>query len=450
MGKRLWEKDEEIDKTVHAFTVGSDPFIDLQLVRWDLIGSAAHARMLTEIHILTREECSALLSCLKEILVAADHNRFNIPVELEDCHTAIEAYLVKQLGDVGEKIHTGRSRNDQVILTMRLYLRHQITLLIQGLHSLGMVLSRRFDEMSEVPMPGYTHLQRAMPSSVGMWLHAFYEACLEFAHEGLMLLDLQSSNPLGAAAGFGVPLPLDRNLVTKLLGFNRLQRSPIDVQNSRGRYELRLLNWCSTICNIIEKIAWDLQLYSTEEFGFFSVPKVFTTGSSIMPQKHNPDVLELLRARCGQVHGARDELLWIIAKLPSNYHRDLQLTKEPMIRAVPNLIVMLSMVSFVVDSAEVNVKTIEEAMTSDLYATYEAYSLVRKGVPFREAYRQTAERLKAGTLVKDNLVQDFTLIADSTKEYMAEARAEMKTVEEKLENWRKKLIDVENEIFVWE
>jgi argininosuccinate lyase len=437
MSGRLWDKGEPLDEAMHRLTVGDDPVVDRHLVPFDCIGSAAHARMLAKIGVLTEKECESLLAALREIAATG----LEIPPELEDVHTAIEARLTEKVGDAGRKIHTGRSRNDQVALAMRLYTRDRAVRWLGGLAELCDALLRRYDEAGEVPMPGYTHLQPAMPSTVGAWLHAFLEGCLELMREGLAVLDLMDANPLGSGAGFGVPLPVDRSFTASLLGFSRVQRSPLDVQNSRGRHEARLLAWGSAIGGLLEKLAWDVQLFSTREFGFFSLPAELATGSSIMPQKRNPDLVELLRAGAGRVRGAAAELAWVSAKLPSSYHRDLQYTKAPLLRGVAAVDTMLEMAVLVVGGIQVNAERLREAMYPDLYATHAAYRLAREGVPFRDAYRQVAEQ--GGEFDPSEFAAEARLLSERTSADVAAAREELSALKQQTAAWAERLQQAE-------
>jgi argininosuccinate lyase len=448
MVRRLWDKGEALDEAVQQFTIGNDPQLDRALIRWDCVGSAAHAQMLCSIGLLNKKECQAILDGLREAWELGVKEEFDIPFELEDGHTAIESFLVEKIGEAGKRVHAGRSRNDQIITAMRLYLRHQTLSLIEELSAWNDALSKRYDELKDVDMPGYTHLQRAMPSSFGMWLEAFDESVLDLIREGFSILDALDSNPLGAAAGFGTSLGLDRKLTAKLLGFSRVQRNPIDVQNSRGRYELRFLRWTEAVATIVEKLAWDMQLYVTEEFGFISLPNELTTGSSIMPQKRNPDVLELLRGRAARVRGAASELAWVTAKMPSNYHRDFQYTKEPVMKAVGNVFESVRLMAHAVSTFTINPDALKEAMSADLYATYEAYRLVKDGKPFRDAYRETSKQVADGTLDVDALSADFAEIKTSIDIAMSEARAEQKALDAQAKDLRGKLDAVEAGVFL--
>lgn len=447
MTKRLWDKGEELNNQVQAFTVGNDPLLDKELVYFDAIGSGAQARMLEKIGVLTNKECSALLDGLKQIVELSKKGDFEIPIELEDCHTAIENYLSSQAEEAGGKIHTGRSRNDQVILAVRLYLRHHTVAKLSELGQLCRIIQKRIEEFGNVPMPGYTHFQPAMPSSIGMWLHAYLEAFLEQIHDGLRLLEQLDRNPLGAASGFGSSLTLDRKFVSSLLGFGKTQRSPIDIQNSRGRIELKYIRWGVDIAGIIEKLSWDIVLYSTREYGFLSLPSELTTGSSIMPQKRNPDVVELLRARASKLRAAEDELRWVASKLPSNYHRDLQYTKEPILRCTENLEQIVPIVGLVLNALVINEDKLEEAMSADLYATYDAYRRVGQGTPFRVAYRETAEQVHRGMIDKEELRKDFAQISSDLKKEIAEALKELSSAEKKIQAWKERLAAVDSAIF---
>ncbi len=447
MAKRLWEKGEELNERVHDFTVGNDPEIDKELVRWDIIGSAAHARMLATQKLISNAELHQLLSALKDLLKESDDGQFEIPRTLEDCHTAIESKLIAKLNDTGRKIHTGRSRNDQVMLAMRLLLRARVVGVVEGLARFSStVLTKAFSTADE-PMPGYTHFQPAMPTSVAMWLHAFAESAIALIRQGLHVLDSLDTNPLGAASGFGVSLPLDRALVAKHLNFSRVQRNPISVQNSRGYHELLVCRLISDIGAVIEKFSFDMVLYTAREFGFFTLPTSFTTGSSIMPQKHNPDVLELLRARAGKLRAAETELTWITSKLPSHYHRDFQYTKEPVIRSLRNIEEMLPIATEVVQSFGINSEKLKAAMTSDLYATYDVYKQVRAGTPFRDAYQATAARIAKDDIDKESLISEFEPIAKENEQERIAAHAELGELFSDIAQWRNLITEVETRIF---
>lgn len=414
---RLWDKGQKIDEVMHRLTVGNDPTDDLNLLYWDCVGSVAHAKGLEKLGLLTADETASLLTALDTLMQEVKAGEIHILPELEDAHTTIESILTKRLGDLGKKLHTGRSRNDQVILALRLYMRHTAVQWMQKLITLGDVIATRFSELAHIPMPGYTHLQPAMPASVGMWLHAFLEGSLELIRDGHFFLEQTDHSPLGSAAGFGSSLPMDREYTAHLLGFSRAQRSFIDIQNSRGRYEERLLFWGVQIGALWEKFAWDVSLYCTREFSFFSLPDTLTTGSSIMPQKKNPDLVELLRARSAKMRGYLAELQWVIGKLPSHYHRDLQLSKEPLFKGIQEVAHIFDSVGLIIKGLQVHPKNIDKQMQAELYATYEAYRQVRRHMPFRDAYRHTATLVKEGKISREGYEAEWDVIKTEVDDY---------------------------------
>jgi argininosuccinate lyase len=443
---RLWDKGLPLDELVHRFTVGDDPLCDLLLVHDDCLGSAAHARTLHQAGLLSADELHGLLAGLREIDLAASQQRFQIAPEQEDCHTAIEALLTARCGQAGEKIHTGRSRNDQVATAMRLYLRRQTLHLLDGLAAFAHVLLHRIEQAGDTPMPGYTHMQLAMPSSVGQWLHAHLEAAFEQMHAGLALLERLDACPLGTGAGFGVPLPLDRALTARLLGFSRVQRSPIDVQNSRGRYERCFARLAADLGGILDKLSCDLLIFSSPGFVFFSLPAELTTGSSIMPQKRNPDVLELMRARATRLRARVWELEAVTAKLPSSYHRDLQLTKEPVFRAAADADALLAVAARVVALFEVRTERLAAAMVPELYATLAVYRLVREGMPFRAAYRQVAADIQAGRFTPPPPDPSEPRPELVTPQLLAELRAELAGLRTRTREWSDRIAAAETAV----
>ena len=424
---RLWDKGASIDALVHRFTVGDDPLWDAHLVHWDCIASAAHVRTLERARLLTADECRALVAELATIDALAADGQFVITPEQEDCHTAIEAHLTQRLGPTGAKVHCARSRNDQVAVAMRLFLRHHAFVWFDAIQSACAELLNRARRDGHIAIPGYTHLQPAMPSSVGQWCQAHLEGLLEQAAAVTDLLDRLDSCPLGTAAGFGVPIPLDRGLTAKLLGFSRSQRSPIDVQNSRGRMETYALRVAADVGRVLEKLSWDLILYVSSEFGFARLPEALTTGSSIMPQKRNPDVLELLRGRSARLRARLFEVEQISAKLPSSYHRDLQLTKEPAIRTALELPEMLAVATRVIDGVEWLPETAAAKMGDELYATHAALALVQQGTPFRDAYRQIAEQVRSADFRPASLAEWRQTDGRADATMLAEAAADLET-----------------------
>jgi len=400
-GTTLWAKDLPLDVAIHRFTVGEDPDTDLTLLPWDCQGSAAHAKMLAATGLLEGPDAAALVRGLKRIANLARQNAFPIPPHMEDGHTAIEADLTRSLGAVGQRIHLGRSRNDQVILAFRLYLRDALLRLGLRVSDLAEAFLAFAREHQQEPLPGYTHLRRAMPSTFGMWAAAFAEGLLEELEALQSVYQRLDRCPLGSAAGFGVPLPIDRELTAKLLGFSKVQRSPIDVQNSRGRHETAMLQWAASTGGVLEKFLWDVSFYSTEEFGFLKLPDAFTTGSSIMPQKKNPDVVELARGRCRELRGTAGLVEQIASGLPSSYHRDLQLLKRPVILGLRQADELFGVLVRLIPALKVNAEATAAASTDELYAAHQAYVLVQGGMPFREAYRKVAQQIQEGTFAPD-------------------------------------------------
>ena len=401
MSAQLWSRGLPLDEAVHRFTVGEDPDLDAVLLPHDALGSAAHARMLAHAGLLPAADADALVAKLAAVTKRAREGGMRIGIEQEDAHTAIENLLTAELGDAGKRIHLARSRNDQVILALRLYMR---AALLDVSAQVG-ALSRAFLAFAKAhaaePMPGYTHLRRAMPSSFGLWGAAFAAGLAEELQALQAVYARLDRCPLGAAAGFGVPLPIEREYTAKLLGFSAVQVSPVDVQNSRGRHELALLNGLASIGLVMEKFLWDVALYSMPEFGFIRLPDAFTTGSSIMPQKRNPDVVELARGRCRELRGYAAMLQELASGLPSNYHRDLQLLKKPLFGAVVSAKSWLDVLIALIPALEVDAAKAAAASSDDIYAAHHAYALAQGGMPFRDAYKQVAKEIEGGKFKPD-------------------------------------------------
>lgn len=398
MSKPLWEKPEQpaVDAEVFAFTVGDDPVIDNNLIPYDVIGSIAHVEGLERIAVLSREESDALKSSLQSIYREWEAGRFRVGAEDEDVHSALERVLTEQLGETGRKVHAGRSRNDQVLTALRLYMKAAVADMTSVLAGLTGTCIEAGKKHEQALMPGYTHGRRAMPSSVGFWFASFADDWCSQLEQGRALFRQLDASPLGAAAGFGVPLQLDRQFVAERMGFSRVQVNAAAVQNSRGRDACAVLSWLVEIGRGVEKMACDLLQFATREFGFVSVPEDFCTGSSIMPHKKNPDVFELLRAGPSLVRACRDEVERVIEKLPSNYHRDFQLSKAPLFRGVERTRTMLRILNRSLPRLTWDLERMREACTDEIYATHRAVSLVGAGLPFRDAYRQAAEELSTG------------------------------------------------------
>ncbi len=387
---KLWEKESKVDKKIEEFTVGNDYILDQELIRYDCLGSIAHCRMLGKIGILNEKETEKTIGILEEII---DKGTLDILPNQEDCHTAIENYLTEKLGDIGEKIHTARSRNDQILTALRLYYLDKIDDCRNFVEGFTGALKKLSLKYGDTPLPGYTHMRKAMPSSLSLWCQAFIES----SEDNMTLLNasnnLMDQSPLGTAAGYGVPMKLDRKFTSDELGFSRIQKNPIYAQISRGKFEVTLIHSMGQIMFDLNKLASDLILFSMPEFGFFDLPEQFCTGSSIMPQKKNPDVLEILRGKYHTVKACETEISGLISGLGTGFHRDFQLTKEPAMKGIKTTLDSLEIASLVIRNITVNTDRCKEAMTDEIYATERAYALVKKGIPFREAYRQIGKEL---------------------------------------------------------
>jgi len=391
--KKLWDKGYDLNKTIESYTVGNDPILDKQLIYYDCIASIAHTKMLGKMGLLTKTEAMYLVQELKHIIDLDKKGEFPITQDQEDCHTAIEMFLTNSLGDVGKKIHTARSRNDQVLTALRLYYKDQINNINQLIEGLIYSISSFTSDHGNIQFPGYTHMQRAMPSSFDLWGTAF----LDSMKDNLLLLDtvnkLVDQSPLGTAAGYGVPLNIDREFTAKELGFSSVQNNSVYTQFSRGKFEISVLHVLSQIMLDLNKIASDLILISMSEFGYVEIPDEFCTGSSIMPQKKNPDVLELLRAKYHVVSSFEFQVSQLTANLISGYNRDIQLTKEPVMRGFSITAESIKIAILLFQNISVNEQKCKDAMTDELFATEKVYELVKKGVPFRDAYLKIAKTI---------------------------------------------------------
>ncbi len=447
MVKPLWDKGTSVNQRMHALTVGNDYLLDRVLMPFDCVGSAAHARMLSSIGIITQNECIGLLRELKILFAKSKSGEYEISPDSEDCHSAIEQALTEILGESAKKIHTGRSRNDQVALALRLYLRDKTLSCLEALSQTVTTLVQRYEELHSVPMPGYTHMQPAMPSSAGIWLHAQIEGCLDLMAQGFRLYERIDSSPLGAAASYGSSLQLDRVLVAKLLGFSRVDRSVLDVQNARGRLEEHFLFWASQISGVFEKFATDMALFMTREFNFFALPLEMTTGSSIMPNKKNPDLIELLRAKASKIRSALFESMNILSKLPSGYNRDQQLSKDSLMRGATALEQGLEMYQLALSSFTVNRERLEASMYPELYSTYAALRDCKNGSAFRDAYLKAAVDLTEERGTDPSLKDDFGSIALASEDGFKAACNEFDQFQQKLERLRLMQERVTDDIF---
>lgn len=390
--KKLWQTRTDLDAAVEAYTVGNDPALDSRLLRYEVYGSLAHAAGLTAIGVLTRKEYAALRAELTRL-----HDKpgaFAVTRAQEDIHTAVEQHLTKRLGEIGAKVHAGRSRNDQVQVNLRLFIKDRLLALHARAGEAAAAWAAFGARRQNIVIPGYSHLQRAMPTTLGHWAASHAEALQDGRRALRFAYDEADACPLGSAAGYGVMLPLPRARVARLLGFSRVQRNTLRVQSSRPRLEAAVLSSLCLLARDLGVLAWDLSLYSTAEFGFLKLADSFTTGSSIMPQKKNPDVVELTRARAALFPGWLAQVL-AVGALPSGYHRDYQLTKGVLFSALDEAERMLDIAARLPQSLRVDEAACAAAVTEDLLATHQAVALVRAGTPFRDAYRAVAEKARA-------------------------------------------------------
>jgi len=394
VGKYVWQADAQsaIDTTIMEFMAGEDVILDRELFVFDLRATAAHVRGLQRIGILSPKESGRLCELLDSLESEFLAGRFILDEKFEDGHSAIEFYLTEHAGDLGAKVHTGRSRNDQVAVAIRLFLKDCLTRLMELNCRIATASLEQAERHANVPMPGYTHLQRAVPSSVGLWMAAFAEAFTDNLGFTRRVFELIDCSPLGTAAGYGVNLPLDRDGVAEELDFDRIQVNPMYAQNSRGKFEIMALQAALHSLQDVRRLSWDLSLFTTTEFDFVRLPRQYTTGSSIMPNKSNPDVVELLRGRAAAPEAAILEIQSTLS-LPSGYQRDLQLTKAPLIRGMKASLQALSIVPGLIAGLEFNSEKMKDAISAEMFATDLALQQAAEGVPFRQAYLEAKAQL---------------------------------------------------------
>ena len=405
---KIWNKNiKTSNSSIDAFLSGEDIVLDQELFLYDIEASIAHAEELKAINILNVSEFKKMVSALKKLAKLFATNKFKLTKKYEDCHSAIEDFLIKELGDLGKKIHTGRSRNDQVLVAMRLYARAQL----KEIQALNLKIAQAFldkaSKHSSDIMPGYTHMQRAMPSTWGLWFGAFAESFIDNAELIQNTQSWMNVNPLGAAAGYGVNLPIKREISTKKLEFKRKQLNSLYVQNSRGKFELELLSALKQPMLDLRKFSWDISIFTTQEFNLLSMGSQYLTGSSIMPNKSNPDVIEVIRANYSVLAGHYLELENLLS-LPSGYHRDLQLTKRSIVHSIHCTIKTLKIVPELVQSIEVNLKRSLEFIDEDMLMTSKVYGLVQTGIPFREAYFKVKAAKGASDISNGKHVNKFS------------------------------------------
>ncbi|HET8803410.1 MAG TPA: argininosuccinate lyase [Aequorivita sp.] len=394
---KIWEKGISSDKKMEAFTVGNDRKLDLHLAKYDVLASIAHAEMLGKTALITEKESISLRNALKEILKDIETAVFTIEPEFEDVHSKIEFLLIQKLGDVGKKIHAARSRNDQVLVALHLYLKHEIEEINALTKNLFDLLLSLAEKHKDVLVPGYTHMQIAMPSSFGLWFSAYAESLIDDIYLLNSVYKIVDQNPLGSAAGYGSSFPIDRKFTTEKLGFETLKYNSIAAQMSRGKMEKTTAFVLSNIGATLSKMAMDICLYLCQNFNFISFPDELTTGSSIMPHKKNPDIFELIRAKCNKIQSAPQELMLLTTNLPSGYHRDFQLTKGIIIPTVENLKTCLEMMAYSLARVKVNTKILNDEKYEFIFSVDTLNEMVKKGVPFRNAYQKMASEIENGT-----------------------------------------------------
>ncbi|WP_224997687.1 argininosuccinate lyase [Cesiribacter sp. SM1] len=402
---KLWDKGFTVENKIESYTVGKDRELDIYLAPYDVLGSLAHATMLESVGLITKEELHQLKQGLQSIYQQIQEGKFSIQEGVEDVHSQVELQLTQQLGDAGKRVHTARSRNDQVLVDLKMYLRAEVKELVGLVEELFDTLLQGAEQHKEVLIPGYTHLQAAMPSSFGLWFSAYAELLaddLRLLHAAYGIIN---QNPLGSGAGYGSSLPINRTLTTKLLGFDSMHVNVVNAQLSRGKTELSLAFAMAGISHTLSKLAMDVCLYNSQNFGFLALPDELTTGSSIMPHKKNPDVFELMRGKSNRQMALPNEIMMLSGSMPSGYHRDFQLLKEILFPALEELKSSLSICSYMLQRAKVNPDAIKDEKYKYIYSVEEVNKRVMAGVPFRQAYKEVGTAISEGTYQPELQVQ---------------------------------------------
>lgn len=394
---KLWEKGIPTDQRIDLFTVGNDRELDIVLAKYDVLGSLAQTKMLYQVGLITENEKKDLLQALNEILTDIENHTFKIEENFEDVHSKIEFLLTEKVGDAGKKIHTARSRNDQVLVDMNLYLKDELKVIKDQTRKLFDLLLVLAEKNKNILLPGYTHFQLAMPSSFGMWFSAYAESLIDDVILLNAALKIVDQNPLGSAAGYGSSFPIDRTFTTRELDFKTLKFNSVAAQMSRGKSEKSTAYALSSLAGTLSKLAMDVTLYLSQNFNFLSLPTHLTTGSSIMPHKKNPDVFELIRGKCNKIQALPYELTLITNNLPSGYHRDLQLLKEGIIPGIQNCKACLEMAHYSLQDIQVNKNILEDPKYDYLFTVDALNELVAEGIPFRDAYKIIGQKVEQGT-----------------------------------------------------
>lgn len=402
---KLWDKGYSTDKKIDHFTVGNDRELDLVLAKYDIIASMAHAKMLGKIGLLTSEETHLLVRELENMALSIKEGKFIIEDTFEDVHSKIEFILTEKLGDTGKKIHTARSRNDQVLVAMQLYLKEELSEIKQQTKELFNLLIELAEKYKEILLPGYTHFQIAMPSSFGLWFSAYAESLIDDLYFIDSAYKIADQNPLGSAAGYGSSFPVDRSYTTKEMGFSDLKYNVVAAQMGRGKVEKATAFGISGIAGTLSKLSMDICLYMSQNFNFISFPDALTTGSSIMPHKKNPDVFELIRAKCNSLQAIPNQITLITTNLPSGYHRDLQMVKAIIIPAIQEIKSCLEMMTFSLKDIKVNFTILDDPKYDYLFSVDTLNKLVLSGIPFRDAYKQIGAEIEAGSFKPEKQIK---------------------------------------------
>ncbi len=404
MAKKLWEKNIDVNPEIERFTVGKDRELDLFLAPYDVMGSLAHSAMLATIGMLTEEEKNSLHAELRNIYAAIEKGEFVIEEGVEDVHSQVELMLTRKLGDTGKKIHSGRSRNDQVLLDLKLFTRKELQDVCEGVKELFDALIEQSNRHKEVLMPGYTHLQVAMPSSFGLWFGAYAESLADDMLYLQAAYRMCNRNPLGSAAGYGSSFPLNRTMTTELLGFDSMNYNVVYAQMGRGKCERNIAYSLATVAGTLAKMAFDACMFNSQNFGFVKLPAECTTGSSIMPHKKNPDVFELLRAKCNRLQALPTDIILIMNNLPCGYFRDLQIIKELFLPAFGEIKECIAMATYIIKRIEVNESILEDNRYDAMFSVEEVNRLAAEGMPFRDAYKKVGLDIEAGTFTPNKKI----------------------------------------------
>ena len=446
MSNKLWEKNFEVNKEIERFTVGRDREMDMYLAKYDVLGSMAHITMLESIGLLEKDELEKLLAELRHIYQLCENGEFTIEKDVEDVHSEVELMLTRKLGDIGKKIHSGRSRNDQVLVDLKLFTRHELMEVVDNVKVLFDELIQKSNQYKNALMPGYTHLQIAMPSSFGLWFGAYAESLADDMLYLQAAWRMTNRNPLGSAAGYGSSFPLNRQMTTDLLGFDSMDYNVVYAQMGRGKMERNVAFAMATVAGTLAKMAFDACLFNCQNFQFVKLPKECTTGSSIMPHKKNPDVFELIRAKSNKLQSLPQQIMMIMNNLPVGYFRDLQIIKEVFLPAFDELNDCLRMAAYIINKMEVNDHILDNPMYDPMFSVEEVNRLASAGMPFRDAYKKVGLEIEAGEFVANKNIHHThegsigNLCNDKIQALMEQTLAEFSF--DKVRNAEKMLLDI--------